>query len=301
MTPRTRGVLLCCLSAGCFGLIGPIGVRAFAHGVSISTLIGWRFVLAAVVLWVLVVVTRRPVGRGRGWWQPFLMGAVLYALQSAASFAALRRLPVGLTSLLLYTMPVMVVVIALLIGRERASPRIVLALVLAVSGVAAAVLGPSGGRVSVLGVLADLASAVLYTAYYFAMDSLPEDVDGLTAAALVCTGAGLSLVAFGLVTGQFDLVPGAAAMGWIAAMAVCCTIVAMTLLLIGVRTAGAASASVVSCLEPITAVVLGAAFFADPFGPTQAVGAAAVVAAAVLLGLASSAARPDVPVRSSPR
>jgi drug/metabolite transporter (DMT)-like permease len=294
---RRQGVLLCCLSALCFGLIGPIGVRAFAHGLSISTLIGWRFAIAAALLWLVVLVQRRPLVTGRGWWQPFLMGTVLYASQSAASFAALRRLPVGLTSLLLYTMPVMVVVVALLTGRERPRTRVFVALVLAVGGVGATVLGPADGRVSALGVVFDLTSAVLYTAYYFAMDSLPPGVDRLSAAALVCSGAGLSLVTAGLLTGGFDLTPGWPGLGWIVSMALICTVAAMSLLLVGIQVAGASAASVVSCLEPVTAVVLGALFFADPFGPAQAVGTAAVVAAVVILGAASPARPTAAPVQ----
>ena len=61
------------------------------------------------------------------------------------------------------------------------------------------------------------------------------------------------------------------------------TVLAMMMLLTGIRGAGASIASVVSCLEPITAVLLGAALFADPFGPVQWLGTAGVVGAVVLL------------------
>lgn len=286
---RTRGVILCGLSALCFGVIGPIGVRAFAAGLSITTLIGWRFVLAAAVLWVVVALRHRPVGRGRALWQPLIMGAVIYASQSGLSFAALQRLPVGLTSLLLYTMPVMVVLIALLVGRESPRPIIFVALVLAVGGVAVAVLGPSDGRVSGLGVLLDLGSAVMYTGYYFAMESLPDRVDRLSASALICSGAAVTMVATGVVTGRFDWSPTLAGAGWIVAMALICTVAAVSLLMIGIRTAGAAQASVVSCVEPVTAVMLGAAFFADPFGPAQVLGTVGVLAAVLLLAASPSA------------
>ena len=285
MSRRTRGVLLCCASALCFGLIGPIGVNGFEAGLNISTLIGWRFVVASGVLWLIVLLQRRSVGRGRPVWQPLAMGAVLYALQSAFSFAALERLPVGLTSLLLYTMPVMVVVVALLRGREQPSRRIFGALVLAVGGVSVAVLGPADGGISMLGVVLDLCSAVLYTLYYLGMESLPERVDRLVASALICTGAAVSYVAFGLATGRLDRTPSASGWVWITAMALICTVASITLLLVGIAGAGAARASVVSCLEPITAVALGAAFFADPFGPAQLLGTLGVVAAVVLLSL----------------
>lgn len=273
---------MCCVSALCFGLIGPIGLRAFEVA-SLPTVIGWRFFLAALVLWAVVAVQRRPVGHGRALWQPLLMGAALYAPQSALNLVAVQLLPVGLTSLLLYTMPVMVVVVAMLSGREKPRPRIFLALVLAVGGVAVAVLGPSEKAISVLGVVLDLGSAVVYTVYYFAMASLPDRVDRLAATAWVCSGAALSYGLFGLPSGRLDLGPSAEAFGWIVAMAVICTIAPITLLMVGIKSAGASNASVVSCLEPVTAVILGAAFFADPFGPPQWLGTAGVIAAVVIL------------------
>lgn len=280
---RGLGILLCCASALAFGLLGPFGVRAFDRGLSLNTVVGWRFGLASVVLWVIVAVTRRRVGRGRGLWQPLLMGAVLYAGQTALYFSALQRLPVGLTALLLYTMPVMVVLAS--IGLRREPPRTVtfVALGLSVGGVALALVGP-GSAVSVAGVLFGLGSAVVYTLYYFGMDSLPAAVDRLVASALVCSGAAVTHLLLGLALGRFDPTPDPIGLLWISAMAVVCTVVAISLLMSGVRSAGASTASVLSCLEPISAVLLGAAFFADPFGPAQWVGTAAVVAAVVILG-----------------
>lgn len=284
---RSFGLLLCCASALAFGLLGPFGVRAFDRGLSLNTVVGWRFGLAALVLWGVVVVTRRRVVRGRGLWQPLLMGAVLYAGQTALYFSALQRLPVGLTSLLLYTMPVMVVLASIGLRREPPRTATFVALGLSVGGVALALVGPAGG-VSVVGVLFGLGSAVVYTFYYFGMDSLPASVDRLVASALVCSGAATSHVLLGLARGRFDPTPDPIGLLWIVAMAVVCTVVAISLLMVGIRAAGASSASVVSCLEPISAVLLGAAFFADPFGPPQWVGTAAVVAAVVILGTRST-------------
>lgn len=283
---RSAGVLLCCASALCFGLLGPFAVKAFARGLSINTVIGWRFGMAAAALWLVVLVSRRAVGRGRALWQPLLMGAVLYAGQTTLYFSALQRLPVGLTALLLYTMPVMVVVVAMLTGRE--SPRLLtfLALGLSVGGVAIALVGPSGA-VSVTGVLFGLGSAVVYTLYYFGMDSLPDHTDRLAASALICSGAALAHVGVGVLRGRFDPSPDLEGLTWVVAMALICTVAAISLLMVGIQAAGATSASVVSCLEPISAVLLGAVFFADPFGLPQQIGTAAVVAAVVILGARS--------------
>jgi drug/metabolite transporter (DMT)-like permease len=291
---RRLGVLLCGLSAIAFALLGPFGIPAFATGASVNTVIGWRFLIAAAAVWLIVAVTRRPVGRGRALWQPVLMGAVLYATQSGLYFLALQRLTVGLTSLLLYTMPVMVVLVSLATRRERASVRVLAALALAVGGVALTLLGPGVGTVSGLGVLFGLGSAVVYTVYFFGMDTLPDRTDRVSATALICTGAAAAHIAVGNLRGVFDWRPPVDLMVWVVAMAGISTVLAMMLLLTGIRGAGASRASVVSCLEPITAVLLGAALFADPFGPVQWLGTAGVVAAVVLLALRPGSSAPVV-------
>ncbi len=278
-------MLLCGVSAVAFALLGPFGVPAFATGASVNTVIGWRFLLAAVAVWLVVVVTRRPLGRGRALWQPLVMGAVLYATQSGLYFLALQRLTVGLTSLLLYTMPVMVVLVSVVARRERADVRVLAALALAVGGVGLTLLGPGVGTVSGLGVLLGLGSAVVYTVYFFGMDTLPDATDRITATALICTGAAAAHIAVGNLRGVFDWRPTPDLMIWVVAMAGISTVLAMMLLLTGIRGAGASRASVVSCVEPITAVILGATLFADPFGPVQWLGTSGVVAAVVLLGL----------------
>ncbi len=277
------GVLLCSASAVCFGLLGPFAVKAFGRGLGLSTVVGWRFGLAAALLWLLVLVTRRPVAGGRAAWQPFLMGTVLYAGQTALYFAALQRLPVGLTALLLYTMPVMVVMVAIVLGRESPHLLTFLALGLSVGGVGVTLLGPGEGG-SATGVALGLASAVVYTMYYIGMDTLPRRADWLTSSALVCTGAAASHIVIGMLRNSFDPAPDVVGLFWVVAMALVCTVAAISLLMVGIRVAGATSASMVSCLEPISAVVLGATVFDDPFGPAQAVGTSAVVGAVVILG-----------------
>ena len=92
----------------------------------------------------------------------------------------------------------------------------------------------------------------------------------------------------GLVTGQHTL-PDAGTGPWLLAMALVCTVVAIGLLMMGIQSAGPATASVVSCLEPVAAVLLGAALLGEAFGPPQWLGTAGVVAAVVLLAAPAAA------------
>ncbi|GAB3701544.1 DMT family transporter [Mariniluteicoccus flavus] len=288
--PRTLGIVWCCVSALCYGLLGPFGVVILGHGMPQNAMIAWRFLIAASVLWLLVATLRRPVGRGRQVWQPFLMGALVYAVQTSLYFVSVRHLSAGMAALLLYTMPVLVVIVSIARRTQVLSARVLMALVLAVGGVGLALVGPDV-PFSLVGILCGLGSAVAYTVYYFGMDTLPAHTDRLTASTLVCSGAATSVTVTALVTGSFAL-PRAAAWPWLAAMGVVCTVVAIALLMIGIAAAGPSTASVVSCLEPIAAVLLGAAFLGEAFGPPRWIGTLAVVGAVLLL---SAPARRRIP------
>lgn len=279
----TVGIVLCCASALCFGALGVFGVEVLARGVTQNAMIAWRFLLAAAALWVIVAVLRRPLGRGRQVWQPLAMGALVYATQSSLYFVAVRELSAGLAALLLYTMPLWVVLIAVVRRTQLLTVRVVVALVLAVGGVALTMAGP-GVPSSPFGLLCGLLSAVAYTVYYLGMDTLPHGTDRLTAAALVCTGAATSMTVVSLVSGTF-VVPGASALPWVLAMSLLCSVAAIGLLMIGIQAAGPSTASVVSCLEPIASVLLGAAWLGEAFGPPQWAGTAAVCAAVVVLSM----------------
>lgn len=282
------GIVFCVASALGYGFLGYFGVGVFAAGASLQTLIGWRFSLGAVGLWLIVALTGRRVRSQRAIVHALLMGAVIYSLQTTLYFVTVQRLNVGLAALLLYTMPAMVVVVELLRRRLHFSPKLALAVVFAIGGVALAILGPDAIALAPIGLLCGIGSALAYTAYYFAMETLPRGTDPLVAAALVCTGAAGTQVLAGAALGTFDFTPSPAEFKWLVPMALVCTVMALTFLLVGVTRAGPAVASVVSCVEPITSVLLGASLIGDPFGPTQIGGTAAVVVAVVLLGIGRS-------------
>lgn len=281
---RLTGVIVCVVSAACYGFLGLFGVRIFATGATLQTMIGWRFLLASVALWAIVRATHRPVIRGRAILQPLLMGAVIYSVQTTLYFMAVQRLSVGLAALLLYTMPAIVVCIEMLRGTEKPGLGLFVAVFLAIGGVAVTMLGPDSAARSVLGVVCGLGSALAYTAYYYGMETMPQHTDPLVSSAWVCTGAAASQIVLGSVLGSFDWTPPSTAMAWMVAMALICTVIALTLLMIGIRSAGPAIASVVSCVEPITSVLLGAAFVGDPFGPAQILGTLGVVVAVAMSG-----------------
>lgn len=284
---QLRGILLCVVSALSFAVLPFVANAAYDAGVGLPELLLLRFTIAAAVLWVLISyrsrgrprihATRRTAAGG------LAMGAIGYATQSALYFAALNYIQPSLDTLLLYTFPVIVFTVSVLRGREPASTIRIGALALALAGVAAVLLGSDAGSLDPLGVALGLASAAAYATYILVGDAVDPGLDRLALTALVCTGATATYAVVTLVNGGPDFGFDSAGWLWAAVLALVSTVVAVGTFFAGMRLIGAATASIVSCVEPVATVLIGVTLFGDRLGPVQALGAAGVVTAVVLL------------------
>jgi drug/metabolite transporter (DMT)-like permease len=279
------GALYCLASAAGFGAMGIFGKLAYDEGVTVGTLLSARFVLAAVVFWLIVVCARGGIRELRSLTRRDLLiavalGAVGYGAQAGAYFAALDRLDASLLALLVYTYPVLVAVVSIAIGREPARRSTAVSLALASTGLVLVLAGAAAGALDALGTALGLTAATVYTGYILISDGVTGRVGPLVLSTLVCTGAGVSLTLAGLAGGDLD--PGAVTAegyAWLGALALVSTVGAVALFFAGLRRVGPTAASILSTLEPVVTVALAFAVFGESLGPAQLTGGALVLAA----------------------
>jgi drug/metabolite transporter (DMT)-like permease len=293
------GSLLCLSSAAGFGAMAIFGKLAFDDGANPATLLTVRFLLAAIVLWAVLLV-RGSLGTVRGAGRRDVaialgLGACGYALQAGCYFLALERMDASLLSLVLYTVPAIVTVAAVLLGRERLDRRRVGALVLVSVGLTLVLAGAGTGALEGVGVAFGLGAAFAYSTYILVSDGVARRLPALTLATLVCSGAAASLLVGSTVTGQLH--PGAvsaAGWGWLAALSLISTVGAIVLFFAGLSRVGPSTASILSTFEPIVTVGLAAVVFAERLSGPQLLGAGLVLGAVLLLQLrgVSPAPRP---------
>jgi len=280
----TVGLAFVAVSAISFGTLGVFGKLASRHSITLPTLLGLRFALAAVVLWILALARhevrwlgpRRNAGLA-------LMGA-FYVAQATAFFSSLRIVPAAITSILLYVYPVLVTVLARIIFGERLTRMRMLSLLLACVGVLL-VVGPSPtGHLDIVGVLLGLTSAVVYSTYILTGGVLLRGVSALYATAVITTVGGVCFLGYGAVSGSLHMLDGA---GWgiVAGIAIVPTLVAASLFLAGLARVGPTRASIVSTLEPATTALLAALVLGEELSALRLLGGAVVLVAAVLVAL----------------
>jgi drug/metabolite transporter (DMT)-like permease len=278
------GTLFCLASGAAFGAMAVFGKLAYDEGATVGTLLAVRFTLAAVLFWAggalraVRALERRDIAGG------LALGACGYALQAGCYFAALERIDASLLSLLLYTFPAMVAIAAVALGREQLDRRRAGALILASGGGALVVAGAGAGALEPLGAALGLTAAMIYSVYILVSDGIAGRVPPLALAALVCTGAAVSLTVGSTLLGE--LRPGeltAAGWGWLACLAVISTVGAISLFFAGLRRVGPTTAAILATVEPLVTVLLAFIVFGETLGGVQLLGGGLVVLAVLAL------------------
>ncbi len=282
---------LALVSAAGFGVMPVLGKVAYDEGAEPVGVLVVRFALAAVALLVLARLLGQPLPRDRRLGVLALLGGVGYVGQALFYFTALERISAGLTALLLYVFPALVVVLSAVLLRERPRPLAAGCVALALAGTALTIGPVQGGQGS--GVALGLGAALVYALYILA-SSRVTGVGAFAMAAVVLSAATVSTGALAVVMRPALPSSGAA---WLALVGVALlgTVVAVTAFFGALALIGPSDASVLSTVEPVVSVVVAGLVLGERLSPAQVAGGAVVlVAVAVLARAGSHAADPEV-------
>lgn len=279
---RTRlvGVGFALLSATAFGVMPVLTKIVYEDGVGAVGVLSLRFTLAALVLLALAVARGERLPSGRGLVQLALLGGVGYAVEAACYFSALERIGAGLTALLLYFYPALVVVLAALVLGVR--PRAVgLACVAAATVGTLLTVGPvQSGQL--VGVLLGLGAALSYAVYVVGSSQVAAGAGPLGTAAVVM---GACAVVYDVAALTTRAAVPQSGRGWLALLGVALigTVVAVSAFFAALARLGPSDTAVVSTVEPVVSIGVAALVLGERLGPLQVAGGVLVLAAVTAL------------------
>ncbi len=276
---RVFGILLVALSAVGFGTFALFGQYAYGDNMDAPSILFLRFSLSAVVMIALLIMRREPLPRGSTLLMLVGMGAVGYVAQSLAYLTALKYASSGLVALLLYLYPIFVALLATLFLRERFTMIKAAALAISLIGTALTV-DPSGGQL--LGVLLAITGAVIYSIYIIVGTQVLKRVSVVQSSAVIFASAGATSGILMLLNGPH--LP-ATSTGWTAILAIVMitTVLPVAAFLGGLERIGPTNAAMMSTLEPVVTVILGAVWLNETLRPMTLIGGALILVAVLLL------------------
>jgi drug/metabolite transporter (DMT)-like permease len=281
-----RGTLAVVVSACCFGSISPLTVVATSHGMALESIQTWRYVTTAVLL-VGVAFFRAPPPRVAGvapWYAPqvLLVAGGGQAAVATLALLALRWLPAATSSFLFYTFPAWVAIITAVRGIERLERRRLVALGIALVGIAAMVGAPNAASLAPTGVGVILAAALVYALYIPVLSRLQARRDAMDVARAIGVGGALIFSTWAAVSGTLFSVPDTTALGASVLQGV---LSAGSFLgfLAGLRVLGPVRTAITSTVEPFWTTMLGVVLLGQPIGVGTVVGGLAIMTAVILL------------------
>ena len=238
---------------------------------------------------LLLLAFRPRLPQGVWWWRALVLGTLNVGAFFVLIFVAAYRLPGGLAATLTATAPVMMMLLAWGLVRERPRVTSLAGAAIGFAGVALLVLR-GGATVDPVGVAASFGAVAMSSLGYILVKRWhpPVELTTFTAWQLVAGGLVLLPVAL-LVEGAPPSIDARAALGFLY-LGLVATVIANVLWFRGLRRLPAAAVSLVGLLNPVAGTVIGVALAGEAFGPAQALGILLVLGG-IVLGQPALAAR----------
>ena len=288
--PRWAGIVLLLAIATVFGSNHVAARIAFDHGTNVTTAVAFRSTGTALVVLALLLFNgislRMP---GKTFAHSVLIG-LLIAVQSYCLYSAVALIPVALALLAFQTFPMLLSLISWVGGGERPSRRVLLAMPVALAGLALAldVWGTSGdiaGRWAEVGagVLWALGASVSFATAFYLITRWLGSMDGRLRSFLFMSVVAVVTLAGGAMADAFVL--PADGTGWIAlALLTLFYGTAITSTFVLLPKLGAVNNAAVLNFEPIAVLGLAWVILGQAVAPLQIVGAFIVVGSIAWMG-----------------
>jgi drug/metabolite transporter (DMT)-like permease len=278
-----------------FGGVVVLGKIVTDGGLPVPAYLAVRFAVAAVLLGGALAATGQPLAATRRErWRLAVLGMAGYGLEAGLFFGALRHGSAATVTLLFFTYPVIVTLLAAATGRGLPGGLVVAALCSSVAGAALVVIAGRGLAISGVGVLFALAAALVFSLYLLGADAVLDRTNSLTGSMWVSAAAAFALAAAAVVSGTNAWPVGLRQWSPVLASGAF-TAGAFVCLLAGLRRIGPVRTAIVGATEPLAARVLAVIFLRESLGAATVVGGTLILAGAVTASLARRERPTDPP------
>lgn len=273
----TKGKLFLVLSAFFYGVLPVLASIAYRGGINGVTLSFLRSSMSVPILYIMIKADKKSLKLTRKQVKSIINLAVIGgALPIVLLYLSYNYIPTGLATTLHFIYPLVIVLASAILYHERMS-RVTLCSVLLVT-IGIFMFSDISVKVSKVGIILALLSGIFYSFYVIYMDKTSLDrMDYIVLTFYVMLIMSISIFVFGLITRAISFSFSPLSWSFGAIISLLTTLGAMPLLQIGIRYEGASTAGIISTVEPITTIILGAAFLGEIVRTGQIIGGALII------------------------
>lgn len=289
-------------------LFGSNGIIAAAIALPSSDIVLLRTFLGALSLVTILAITQRhklqAPSRPREAAALLLSGAALGA-SWIFLFRAYQTIGVGVSSLLYYCGPIIVMALSPLIFGEKLTGGKIAGFIAVACGAFLIAAQGLGGNMPIAGIVCGIASAFCYVLMVIASKGAPH-IEGLENSTLQVSAAFVTALVLTLITQgapSFLSASVAASIDWhaVVMLGVVNTGIGCLLYFSAVAKLSVQTVAVVGYLEPLSAVVFSAVLLGEAITPVRLMGAALIIGGAIFCELAGKRANAKVGIAQTVR
>ena len=282
---KLKGYIAGIIAAVAYGT-NPLGALfLYQEGFNPPSVIFYRFTFAVIILAVILLVQKVPFKITKYEFKVLLSLGVLFAASALSLYTSFKHLDSGVASTILFAYPVMVAVIMAVFFKERASLMMIISIVLSIIGILLLYQGDGDAKMSLWGVILVLISSLTYAVYIVVVNRTQISMPPFKMTFYIMAFAAviIGLYSFCVPGSRIMAIPSWTAFGWICMVAIVPTIIAMTMLNIGILHAGSTPTAILGALEPVTAVCISVLVFDGLFTARLVCGIVLILVAVLLI------------------
>jgi len=284
---ETRAYLLIVVASIIWGTMGILGKLAFEYGIQPATLIALRLLISSLTILVPIALFKREFFRiqKKDVLQLLALGVFAIAFQRITYFYAVDLTTATIAAILFYTYPILVTIHSSLFLKEKITPSIIFAIVLAFLGVALVVKAYEATWLSsnLSGIIFGILSSILFALYFLMIKRLRGRYINWT---LILYGDGIgTLVLTPLIGFSFSEIIGYPQQLWLLVLAIAWfpSLLAYLLYSYALKHVESSKGSILSVMEPLSAAVFSATILKENFELPQIIGVTLALAGVLLL------------------
>ncbi len=269
-----------------WGTIGMYSKQLSKFGTSVLQIVSIRSIFAALAIFVFILLKDRKLLNIdiHDWKYFFGTGILSFVFFNWCYFIAINKTTLSTSAILLYTAPAIVMVLSIILFKEKLTGRKVAALILTFIGCAFVTGVVKGGQdISPLGILAGLGSGLGYALYSIFGRYALKKYDPITVTLYTFVFASIGLIPISDIKGLFGLLSNTVAFCNAILLGLAATVLPFLLYTKGLSYLETSKASIIATIEPVVATVIGIILFGEPITIYKIIGIFLVVFAVSIL------------------
>ena len=276
MNNKTKGFIYGAIAAASYGMNPLFALPLYAVGMSVDTVLFYRYALAAIVLGILMKLQGQPFALRKADILPLVIMGLLFSFSSLLLFMSYNYMDAGIASTILFVYPVMVAIT-------------VFSILLALSGIALLYQGDGNKPLSTIGIIFVLLSSLSYAIYIVGVNRSSLKTLPTTKLTFYAILFGLSvyIVRLNFCT-ELQMIPSPLLWADVLALAILPTAVSLICTTLAIHYIGSTPTAILGALEPVTALFFGVLLFHEKLTPRLMMGILMIITAVTLIIIGKS-------------